>query len=120
MKTKIDSTRLETGVHAEITLHKQPGIDYKKDLSQQTGKAHARSSMKIIVAKGQIRIAIKASDSTALRAAINSVMRDAQVLASVGTANLENRRAKLQRTNTPKTDDKAILPQNVKVYKNIE
>lgn len=72
---------------AEIILSERHGVDYKKALSSQS-KARGRSSTNINTEGKGLRIAIKAEDLAALRASINSIMREIRVLDSISKLNL--------------------------------
>jgi tRNA threonylcarbamoyladenosine modification (KEOPS) complex Pcc1 subunit len=71
---------------AEITLHKENGAEYRKILALSEGGGRTRSSTKATESSGTLTITITASDIVALRASINSIMRDLQVIAAVGRA----------------------------------
>ena len=76
---------------AEITLSKKSGINYKKLLSPQSGKARGRSSTAITETSAGLKITIKADDLAALHASINSIMREIRVLDSIGGLKLKDR-----------------------------
>jgi tRNA threonylcarbamoyladenosine modification (KEOPS) complex Pcc1 subunit len=85
-------TRRKSCAFAEITLPKQQGIDYKKALTSQSERAHGRSGTKITSTEKALKITISAEDFTALRASINSIMREMQVLNSMGSLRLNKKR----------------------------
>jgi len=85
-------TKRESCAIAEITLLKQRGIDYKKALASQSERAPGRSSTKITSTEKTLKIAISAEDFTALRASINSIMREIQVLNSMNGLHLNKKR----------------------------
>ncbi len=61
-----------------ITIKKDPKIKYLKILSQKGKKERSTTSLK---EKGsELIIKIAAKDATALRASVNSVLRDLQVI----------------------------------------
>ena len=107
--------RLITGeqgsASAEITIQKNPSTDYKKILALSSGGVRARSSTKASEIGGTLRITITAKDMIALRASMNSIMRDLQVIAAVDR---EGRPARLYSAKN------AVRAAKVKVYKNIE
>jgi len=94
---------------AEIIVHKDPGTSYKKILALPDGGVNARSSTAANERGGTLRITIKANDITALRASMNSIMRDLQVVADVR-----------QQAGKALFRKKAGKTAKVKVYKNIE
>jgi tRNA threonylcarbamoyladenosine modification (KEOPS) complex Pcc1 subunit len=93
---KNTSTGRGGGAQAEIIIRKRSGIDYKKVLSSQDEGPRGRSTTTITETADTVRITISAEDQIALRAAMNSIMREMQVLDSVGSLNLENRRTSKQ------------------------
>ncbi len=85
-------TKRKSRALAEITLLKHQGIDYKKALTSQSERAHGRSSTKITSTEKALKITITAEDFTALRASINSIMREIQVLNSMDDLRLNKKR----------------------------
>jgi tRNA threonylcarbamoyladenosine modification (KEOPS) complex Pcc1 subunit len=104
MQPRDSSKKQKINAYAEITINKHPKINYKKVLALPSTRAYARSSTEIKEDKGRLKIVIKAEDITALRASINSIMRDLQVIAAIDR--LEKKTGR--------------IPQKVKIYKNIE
>ena len=66
---------------AEIIIAKDKGRDYKAILGES--KTYKRGAMSISETGRELKISIKADDATALRASINMVLRDMQVINSV-------------------------------------
>jgi tRNA threonylcarbamoyladenosine modification (KEOPS) complex Pcc1 subunit len=74
---------LKINARAEITISKLPGIEYKKVLALKGSKQHSRSGTEMKESRSEIKITIKARDATALRASMNSIMRDLQVISAI-------------------------------------
>ncbi|MFI5412309.1 MAG: KEOPS complex subunit Pcc1 [Candidatus Micrarchaeales archaeon] len=68
---------------ALIIIPKKVKLEYKKALAGT--REHKRSGMQIEETAKELRITIKTSDLTALRATINSIMRDIQVIEGAGS-----------------------------------
>lgn len=68
---------------AELTIAKKAKIDYKRVIGEI--RSQGRSDTKINETKDQLKIVIEAKDATALRASINAVMRDLQVIEGAST-----------------------------------
>jgi tRNA threonylcarbamoyladenosine modification (KEOPS) complex Pcc1 subunit len=62
----------------KLLVAKEPKLKYTAILNQNN--KHSRSFIKIKESANQLTIEINADDSTALRASINSVLRDLQVI----------------------------------------
>ena len=69
---------------AVIVVGKYPGINYKGALGPTGSRRHARSTLDVAESKGRLRITITAKDATALRASINSMLRDLQIIEVAG------------------------------------
>jgi tRNA threonylcarbamoyladenosine modification (KEOPS) complex Pcc1 subunit len=63
---------------AVLTIKKSANINYEKILGNS--KEHKRSSMAVKETRTELKITIKTRDTTALRASVNAVMRDIQVV----------------------------------------
>jgi tRNA threonylcarbamoyladenosine modification (KEOPS) complex Pcc1 subunit len=83
---KIQGSGAQGCAQAEITIQKEPGTEYKRILALSGGGVRARSATKAVENRGTLRITITAKDIVALRASMNAVMRDLQVIAAVGHA----------------------------------
>lgn len=69
---------------AEIAIAKKSNINYKKILGES--KEHQRSKVKIEESKDKVTISIETEDLAALRASINAVTRDIQVIENSGNS----------------------------------
>ncbi len=67
---------------ATITIAKRLPIEYKGVIGGY--KAYRRSSISTKEDKASISISIAADDATALRASLNSIMRDIRIIESTG------------------------------------
>ncbi|MGC8652122.1 MAG: KEOPS complex subunit Pcc1 [Candidatus Micrarchaeia archaeon] len=70
----------DTSVKAVITVD---GKHYAKILALKKASKYKRSSMSVRGKGGTLTISIEAQDVTALRATINSVLRDMQVASAI-------------------------------------
>ncbi len=61
-----------------IMIPKKAGLNYKSILGAT--KEHKRSGMTISETRDELKITIKTDDATAMRASINAIMRDIQVI----------------------------------------
>ena len=84
MRKRDSSRRQRISPHAEITVDKCDGINYKRTLALPKNRRYARSTTEIKEGKRELRITIRARDNIALRASMNSIMRDIQVIGAVG------------------------------------
>lgn len=69
---------------AKIIISKISKISYKKVLGDI--REHKRSGLNIKETPSTLEISIKTTDITALRASINGIMRDIQVIEGASTA----------------------------------
>ena len=65
-------------IRLTLALKKEPKLKYSSILNKSA--KHGRSAVKIQDKKDTLLIEITASDSTALRASINAILRDLQVI----------------------------------------
>ncbi len=73
-------TRFGT-ISASVTIQKRKGLNYTGMLVQ-TGK-YKRSRMSVSDLGKTLKVVVTATDTTALRASLNSLLRDLQVVESV-------------------------------------
>lgn len=104
MQKRDSLKKQKINAYAEIAINKYPNINYKRVLALPSTRSYARSSIETNEARDKLKIMIMAYDITALRASINSIMRDLQVIAATNRLGAKSRR----------------IPQKVKVYKNME
>lgn len=69
-----------------------PSLDYKSLLG--ASRAYKRSSMSVRESAREITFTIEASDATALRASVNSVLRDIKIVEGAATAPIPQKRKK--------------------------
>ena len=67
-----------------ISIPKKGRLNYKKILGDS--REHKRSGIKISETPVSLKIEISAKDATAMRASMNSIMRDIQVIEDAGEA----------------------------------
>ncbi|MGI0100671.1 MAG: KEOPS complex subunit Pcc1 [Candidatus Micrarchaeaceae archaeon] len=65
-------------LYMKIVFEGEPNLEYEKILG--TGSKHKRSNVTVAAKNSKLIIEITASDATALRASVNSVLRDLQVI----------------------------------------
>ncbi|MDE1857103.1 MAG: hypothetical protein KGH98_03405 [Candidatus Micrarchaeota archaeon] len=67
---------------AEITVTKSAGVNYLKVIGSK--REYKRSSVSMSETKTEITVRIKAEDPTALKASINSVLNDIEIVEKAG------------------------------------
>lgn len=67
-----------------------PGLDYGRLLSGS--RDYKRSSMRLKESKESVNLTVEADDATALRATLNSVLRDIKVIEAAATARIPQKR----------------------------
>ncbi|MCL5262488.1 MAG: hypothetical protein M1390_01460 [Candidatus Marsarchaeota archaeon] len=82
---------------ARITIAKRLPIKYSKMVGSY--KAYRRSSISTKESTHSISISIAANDVTALRASLNSVMRDIHIIESTGKLTVRSRKGRNVRSN---------------------
>jgi len=70
--------------NSTIVIPKKKGLNYRSIIGAT--RQYKRSGISILETKSELKITIKTTDATAMRASVNAIMRDIQVIEGVANA----------------------------------